>query len=75
MHAAPPLMTGNYMPLGPDREVDDFMFTYGPKQSKTSEFDSCESNSSVETLKSMPEPVVVKPKVVSHPKVWSDAPI
>ncbi|GJZ86738.1 ribonuclease H-like domain-containing protein [Tanacetum coccineum] len=82
MHAVPPLMTGNYMPLGPDREVDDSMFTYGPKQSKTSEcdtqtsnFDSCESNSSVETLKSMPEPVVVKPKVVSQPKVWSDAPI
>ncbi|GJZ37097.1 ribonuclease H-like domain-containing protein [Tanacetum coccineum] len=23
MHAVPPLMTGNYMPLGPDREVDD----------------------------------------------------
>ncbi|GJV95294.1 putative ribonuclease H-like domain-containing protein [Tanacetum coccineum] len=67
---------------GPDREVDDSMFTYGPKQSKTSEsdtqtsnFDSCESNSSVETLESVPEPVVVEPKVVSQPKVWSDAPI
>ncbi|GJY79299.1 ribonuclease H-like domain-containing protein [Tanacetum coccineum] len=70
MHAVPPLMTGNYMPSGPDREVDDSMFTYGPKQSKNSEsdtqtsnFDSCESNSSVETLKSMLEPVVVEPKV------------
>ncbi|GJU90354.1 hypothetical protein Tco_1302777 [Tanacetum coccineum] len=31
MHVVPPLMTGNYMPLGPDREVDDSMFTYGPK--------------------------------------------
>ncbi|GJT82186.1 hypothetical protein Tco_1056528 [Tanacetum coccineum] len=79
---SPPPMIGNYMPQGPDREVDDSMFTYGPKKSKTSEydtqtsnFDSCESNSSVETLKSMPEPVVVKPKVVSQPKVWSDAPI
>ncbi|GJW27692.1 hypothetical protein Tco_0044567 [Tanacetum coccineum] len=67
---------------GPDREVDDSMFTYGPKQSKTSEsdtqtsnYDSCESNSSVETLESVPEPVVVEPKVVSQPKVWSDAPI
>ncbi|GKB78333.1 putative ribonuclease H-like domain-containing protein [Tanacetum coccineum] len=30
---------------------------------KTSDFDSCESNSSVETLESMPEPVVIKPKV------------
>ncbi|GJT62975.1 hypothetical protein Tco_1006508 [Tanacetum coccineum] len=82
MHAVPPPMTGNYMPSGPDREVDDSMFTYGPKQSKTSEsdtqtsnFDSCESNSSVETLESVPEPVVVEPKVVSQPKVWSDAPI
>ncbi|GJZ69868.1 putative ribonuclease H-like domain-containing protein, partial [Tanacetum coccineum] len=82
MHAVPPPMIGNYMPSGPDREVDDSMFTYGPKQSKTSEsdtqtsnFDSCESNSSVETLESMPELVVVEPKVVSQPKVWSDAPI
>ncbi|GJX31246.1 ribonuclease H-like domain-containing protein [Tanacetum coccineum] len=82
MHAVPPPMTGNYMPSGPDREVDDSMFTYGPKQSKTSEsdtqtsnFDSCKSNSSVETLKSVPEPVVVEPKVVSQPNVWFDAPI
>ncbi|GKE57124.1 hypothetical protein Tco_1496309, partial [Tanacetum coccineum] len=74
MHAVPSPMTGNYMPSGPDREVDDSMFTYGPKQSKTSEsFGSCESNSSVETLESVPEPVVVEPKVVSQPKVWSDA--
>ncbi|GJV68844.1 ribonuclease H-like domain-containing protein [Tanacetum coccineum] len=70
MHAVPPPMTGNYMPSGPDREVDDSMFTYGLKQSKTSEsdtqtsnFDSCESNSSVETLESVPELVVVEPKV------------
>ncbi|GJY95748.1 ribonuclease H-like domain-containing protein [Tanacetum coccineum] len=82
MHAVPPPMTGNYMPSGPDREVDDSMFTYGPKQSKTSEsdtqtsnYDSCESNSSAETLESVSEPVVVEPKVVSQPKVWSDAPI
>ncbi|GJT54220.1 ribonuclease H-like domain-containing protein [Tanacetum coccineum] len=75
-------MTGNYMPSGPDREVDDSMFTYGPKQSKTSESDtqtsncdSCESNSSTETLESMPELVVVEPKVISQPKVWPDAPI
>ncbi|GJU94521.1 hypothetical protein Tco_1319277 [Tanacetum coccineum] len=34
-----------------------------------------ESNSSVETLESVPEPVVVEPIVVSQPKVWSDAPI
>ncbi|GKB12287.1 putative ribonuclease H-like domain-containing protein [Tanacetum coccineum] len=82
MHAVPPPMIGNYMPPGLDREVDDFMFTYGPKQCKTSEsdtqtsnFDSCESNSSVDTLESVLEPVVVEPIVVSQPKVWSDAPI
>ncbi|GJX63769.1 ribonuclease H-like domain-containing protein [Tanacetum coccineum] len=40
MHAVPPPMTGNYMPPRPDREVDDSMFTYGPKQSKTSESDT-----------------------------------
>ncbi|GJW56369.1 hypothetical protein Tco_0103100 [Tanacetum coccineum] len=80
MHVVPPPMTGNYMPSGPDREVDDSMFTYGSKQSKTSKsdtqtsnFDSCKSNSSVETLESVPEPVVVEPKVVSQPKVWYDA--
>ncbi|GKF10278.1 putative ribonuclease H-like domain-containing protein, partial [Tanacetum coccineum] len=44
MHSVPPPMTGNYMPSGPDREVDDSMFTYGPKQSKTSEFDTQTSN-------------------------------
>ncbi|GJZ52787.1 putative reverse transcriptase domain-containing protein [Tanacetum coccineum] len=82
MHAVPLLMIGIYMPLGPDREVDDSMFTYGPKQSKTSKsdtqtnnYDSCESNSSAETLEFVPEPVVAEPKVVSQPKVWSDAPI
>ncbi|GJZ73092.1 hypothetical protein Tco_0637238 [Tanacetum coccineum] len=68
--------------LDPDQEIDESQFTYGPKQSKPSEsdtrssdFNSCESNSSEETLESMPEPVVNEPKVVSQPKVWSDAPI
>ncbi|GJT15428.1 ribonuclease H-like domain-containing protein [Tanacetum coccineum] len=82
MHAVPPLMTGIYIPSGPDVEIDESQFTYGPKQSKPSEsdarssdFNSCESNSSEETLTSMPEPVVNEPKVVSQPKVWSDAPI
>ncbi|GJZ66025.1 ribonuclease H-like domain-containing protein, partial [Tanacetum coccineum] len=36
---------------------------------------SCESNSSVETLESVPKPAVNEPKAVSKPKVWSDAPI
>ncbi|GKA65119.1 hypothetical protein Tco_0764826 [Tanacetum coccineum] len=82
MHAVPPPMTGIYMPSKSDFGIDESNFTYGPKQSKTSEsdaktsdFDSCETNSSVETLEYVPEPVVVKPKVVSQPKVWSDAPI
>ncbi|GKA13947.1 putative ribonuclease H-like domain-containing protein [Tanacetum coccineum] len=82
MHAVPPPMTGNYMPSGPNREVDDSMFTYGPKQSKTSKsdtqtsnYDSCESNSSIETCESAPEQVVVEPNVVSQRKVWPDAPI
>ncbi|GJW76246.1 hypothetical protein Tco_0137928 [Tanacetum coccineum] len=82
MHAVPPPMIGNYMPLKSDFRIDELNFIYGPKQSKTSEsdaktsdFDSCETNSSVEILESVPEPVVVEPKVVSQPKVWSDAPI
>ncbi|GJQ93897.1 putative ribonuclease H-like domain-containing protein [Tanacetum coccineum] len=64
MHAVPPLMTGIYIPSGPDKEIDDSQFTYGPKQSKPSESDarssdlnSCESNCSEETNESMPEPV------------------
>ncbi|GJX66459.1 hypothetical protein Tco_0300802 [Tanacetum coccineum] len=68
MHAVPPLMTGNYIPSGPDIEIDESQFTYGPKQTKPSEsdtrssdFDSCKSNTSVETLDCMPEPVVNEP--------------
>ncbi|GJR61294.1 putative ribonuclease H-like domain-containing protein [Tanacetum coccineum] len=75
-------LTGIYIPFGLDKEIDDSEFTYGPKQSKPSEsdtrssdFNSCKSNCSEETYESMPESVVNKPKVVSEPKVWSDAPI
>ncbi|GJR56244.1 ribonuclease H-like domain-containing protein [Tanacetum coccineum] len=82
MHVVPPPMTGNYMPSGPDIEIDYSQFTYGPKQSQpsesetqTSDFDTCESDCSVETHESLPEPTVNEPKVVSQPKVWSDAPI
>ncbi|GJY13913.1 putative ribonuclease H-like domain-containing protein [Tanacetum coccineum] len=82
MHVVSPPMTGNYMPPKSDFGIDKSNFTYGPKQSKTSEsdaktsdFNSCKTNSSVEILESVPEPVVVEPKVVSQPKVWSDAPI
>nr|GEU48543.1 hypothetical protein [Tanacetum cinerariifolium] len=72
----------NYMPSGPDAKIDHFKFTYGPKQtlvnesdSKPSEYASCESDSSVETSTSMPEPVENASNVVCKPKVWTDAPI
>nr|GEX13764.1 copia protein [Tanacetum cinerariifolium] len=75
-------MTGNYMPSGPDVEIDYSKFTYGPKQTSVDESDaktcenaSSESDSSVETTTSMPDPVDNTPKVVSEPKVWTDAPI
>nr|GEX20184.1 putative ribonuclease H-like domain-containing protein [Tanacetum cinerariifolium] len=41
---------------------------------ETSNSTSCESNSSVETLESIPKPVANEPKAVSEPKVWSNAP-
>ncbi|GJW40357.1 ribonuclease H-like domain-containing protein [Tanacetum coccineum] len=82
MHVVPPPMTGNYMPSGPDVEVDDSKFTYGPKQtqpneseSQSSEFDTCESNISAEPSELVSEPVVNESNVKSQPKVWSDAPI
>ncbi|GJR60317.1 putative ribonuclease H-like domain-containing protein [Tanacetum coccineum] len=41
MHAAlPPPMTRIYIPSGPDKEIDDSQFTYGPKQSTPSESDA-----------------------------------
>nr|GEY52842.1 putative ribonuclease H-like domain-containing protein [Tanacetum cinerariifolium] len=82
MHVVPPPMTGNYMPPKSDFRTDELKFTYGPKQSTTSEYDaktsdldSCESCSSEKTLETMPKPVESKPKVVNEPKVWSDTPI
>ncbi|GJY46479.1 ribonuclease H-like domain-containing protein [Tanacetum coccineum] len=82
MHAVPPPMTGNYMPSGPDVEIDDSKFTYGPKQtqpseseSQSSEFDTCESNISAEPSELVSEPVVNESKVECQPKVWPDAPI
>ncbi|GJS50830.1 ribonuclease H-like domain-containing protein [Tanacetum coccineum] len=82
MNAVPPPMTGNYMPSGPDIEIDYSQFTYGPKQTQpsesetqTSEFDTCESNISTETPELVSEPVVNESNVACQPKVWSDAPI
>nr|GEW23991.1 hypothetical protein [Tanacetum cinerariifolium] len=80
MHAVPPPMTENYMPPKSDFAIDESKFTYGPKQSttsesnvKTSDLDSCDSKSSVETLESVHKPVANEPKAISEPKVWSDA--
>ncbi|GJW85832.1 hypothetical protein Tco_0158977 [Tanacetum coccineum] len=82
MHAVPPPMTGIYMPSKSDFGIDESKFTYGPKQSKTTESDdktsdtaSCESNSSVETPDSVPKTAINEPTTVSKSKVWSDAPI
>nr|GFB30519.1 hypothetical protein [Tanacetum cinerariifolium] len=82
MHVIPPPITGNYMSSGPDVEIDYFKFTYGSKQtsvdesdSKSSEYASCKSDSSVETTTFMPALVKNAPKVVCEPKVWTDAPI
>ncbi|GKA55811.1 hypothetical protein Tco_0754883 [Tanacetum coccineum] len=80
MHVVPPPMTGNYMPSGPDIEVDYSQFTYGPKQtqpseseSQSSEFDTCESNISTKPSELVSEPVVNESNVECQPKVLSDA--
>ncbi|GKE59215.1 hypothetical protein Tco_1498400, partial [Tanacetum coccineum] len=75
MHVVPPPLSGTFIPSRPDVEIDYSQFTYGQKQSKSSESDfaSCESNSSVELNESVPTPVTNEPKPVSDPKVWSDA--
>ncbi|GKA54898.1 ribonuclease H-like domain-containing protein [Tanacetum coccineum] len=44
MHAVLPPMTGIYIPSGPDVEIDESQFTYGPKQSKPSESDARSSD-------------------------------
>nr|GFA80750.1 reverse transcriptase [Tanacetum cinerariifolium] len=82
MHAVPPPIIRNYMPSGPDVEIDYSKFSYCSKQtsidesnSKPSEYVSCKSDSSVETPRFMPEPIDNAPKVVCAPKMWTDAPI
>ncbi|GJS39725.1 hypothetical protein Tco_0564768 [Tanacetum coccineum] len=71
----PPPMTGIYMPSKSDLGIDESKFTYGSKQSKTSESDaktsdiaSCESTFSIETPDSVPKPVVNEPTTVSKSK-------
>nr|GEZ61438.1 hypothetical protein [Tanacetum cinerariifolium] len=40
LHVVPPPMTGNYMPSGPNVEIDYSKFTYGPKHTSADESDS-----------------------------------
>ncbi|GKE56958.1 hypothetical protein Tco_1496143 [Tanacetum coccineum] len=74
MHVVPPPMTGNYVPYGPDIEIDYSQFTYGPKQtqpseseSQSSECDNCEPNISTENSELVSEPVVIESNVESQP--------
>ncbi|GJU76582.1 hypothetical protein Tco_1273652 [Tanacetum coccineum] len=82
MQAVPPPMTGNYLPSGPDIEIDDSQYTYGPQknqpsesESQTTDLDTCDSNISTKTSKLVSEPIVNESNVEVQPKVWSDAPI
>ncbi|GJV89449.1 ribonuclease H-like domain-containing protein [Tanacetum coccineum] len=82
MQAVPPPMTGNYLPSGPDIEIDDSQYTYGPEKTQPSEFetqtaelDTCNSNISTEPSELVSEPVVNESNIEVQPKVWSDAPI
>ncbi|GKF48739.1 hypothetical protein Tco_0141990 [Tanacetum coccineum] len=82
MQAVPPPMIGNYLPSGPDIEIDDSQYTYGPRksqpnesESQTTELDTCDSNTSTETSELVSEPVVNESNIEVQPKVWSDAPI
>ncbi|GJW63001.1 ribonuclease H-like domain-containing protein [Tanacetum coccineum] len=82
MQAVPPPMTGNYLPSGPDIEIDDSQYTYGlektqpsESESQTKELDTCNSNISAKTSKLVSEPVVNESNIEFQPKVWSDAPI
>ncbi|GKG27981.1 hypothetical protein Tco_0406308, partial [Tanacetum coccineum] len=34
MHAVPPPMIGNYLPSGPDIEIDDSQYIYGPEKTQ-----------------------------------------
>ncbi|GJT39948.1 putative ribonuclease H-like domain-containing protein [Tanacetum coccineum] len=58
MHAVPPLMTGNYMPSGPDIEVDYSQFTYGPIQTHPCDFKSL--TSVFDELSASDAPIIVE---------------
>nr|GEU78548.1 putative ribonuclease H-like domain-containing protein [Tanacetum cinerariifolium] len=76
MHTDPPLMIRNYMPSGPNVEIDYSKLTYGQKQTSADELDSKpveyasnDSESSVETTTSMPAPVDNATNIICEPKV------
>ncbi|GKA93969.1 ribonuclease H-like domain-containing protein [Tanacetum coccineum] len=76
MQAVPPPMTGNYLPSGPDIEIDDSQYTYGPQktqpsesESQTTELDTCDSNISTEPSELVSEPVVNESNIEVQPKV------
>nr|GFB46401.1 hypothetical protein [Tanacetum cinerariifolium] len=62
MHTVPPPIIGNYMPSGPDIEIDYSKFTYEP-------------STSVPEPVVIESKIFSEPKAVSEPKVWTDAPI
>ncbi|GJU78020.1 putative ribonuclease H-like domain-containing protein [Tanacetum coccineum] len=75
MQAVPPPMSGNYLPSGPDIEIDDSQYTYGPgktqpseSESQTTELDTCDSNISTEPSELVSEPVVNESNVEVQPK-------
>nr|GEU51071.1 hypothetical protein [Tanacetum cinerariifolium] len=85
MHAVLPPMTGNYMPPKSDFGIDESNFTYGPKQSatsesdaKTSDLDFFDSTSSEETLKNDNPYQTLKRKGIvdsgcSRHMIWNNA--
>ncbi|GKC47590.1 hypothetical protein Tco_1065312 [Tanacetum coccineum] len=76
MQAVPPPMTGNYLPSGPDIEIDDSQYTYGPEktqpsesESQTTELDTCVFNFSTESSELVSKPVVNESNIEVQPKV------
>ncbi|GKF05121.1 hypothetical protein Tco_0035789, partial [Tanacetum coccineum] len=73
---------GNYLPSGPDVEIDDSQYTYGPRktqpselESQTTDIDTCDLNIRTEPSELVSEPVVNESQIEVQPKVWSDIPI
>ncbi|GKB46647.1 hypothetical protein Tco_0897400 [Tanacetum coccineum] len=67
MKVVPPSLSGNYILLSDPTDLDESQMTYGPKQTY-----SCESNSSVESLESMPKLVIIEPKTSEYDSCTSN---